>query len=1240
MLKKLIAIVICVMILMQVIPTFAKEAEDVLEVYNLQTEYLTNPLGIDEPSPRFSWNIASNSRGVMQTGYQIIVSKSDGNMVWDTGKVESDASNNIEYAGLPLEDKTKYTWSVKVWDNYGNESEFSTATFETAFINEEWEAEWISAGDGTYPKVQIDLEESVTARYIRLNASKLGVSVDGWGERTGYRLQIAEFEVYNTDGENVALGKTVSSPQIFTNATWSPSYIVDGNLDSSGSTQGFTSQIYTDINTNVTVLVDLGQAYEIDRVVLYPRNDVSSINPPYVPSFPQSYKIEYSEDNSSFVSAYSAENAAVPQFKDKTGLPVFGKKFNTDSEKEIASARAYASGLGLFEMHINGQKVTDAHFEPGETNFDKKAFYVTYDITDKVVNGENAVGVYMGKGFYYNPDSDGRYNRSPKIWGPMMFASQVEVTYTDGTKDIFVTDDSWKYTDGPIREAVWLGGEDYDANYEIENFAKPDCDMSAWSSCEIVKKEDYPFERLEAKDYPSIKTVDTVDVESITQIANSDGTTSYVAKFKRNFAGVYSFKGSYDKGTKLTFKPSEHINSNGTVNQGSTIMWGSSGSIFDIYTFKGEGVEEYIPTFVYHGFQYLQIDGSDKEITKDMLKGFVYRCDNEVVGSLSASSENVTKVHEMITNSISDNMFNVITDCPHREKLGWLEVSQLLYPSIANNFNVAAYMEKISDDMIDAQKESGSIPSIVPPLTVGKSEHALRDNSDDDTPNDPSWCGASILVPWYSYLTYNDTRQLEAAYESMSKYFDYLTSMAVKSNTPYILESSDLNRDLGDWMSVESTPVTFVVTCTYYQLASAMCEISKVLGNDYEEYEEISENIKTAINDTYFDKAGGNYGTSQTINALPLYLGIVPDGYEKSVARALAENVEKNNYHLTAGEVGLKPTFYMLSEYGYSDYAYKMIMNETSPSYYYFVANGKTTLPEVWDGSASQDHCMAGHGEGWLYEYLGGIRNDSVAYKESIIDPFVADELEYFNSSVETAYGTIVSNWKKTDISVIMEVSVPENTTAKVYFNTANANAVTENGVVLGEVDGVKSVTVEDGKVAAYVGSGDYSFELPLVTTGQTSIKQLESTTAAQGGTNPEYATDGDTNTYFAIHNQTESEFDNQYIQFEFNGTDAISKIVVKKGKITLGGNTTYWGDHSYAVGCVFEGSFDGVDWETIAVMPKNADGMDSQSEVVFVLDEAKAYKYIRYIRKEKNSYVGWAENGGNRCAEEHIRQN
>jgi alpha-L-rhamnosidase len=1239
--KKILALILslAMMTVGMSFPTSAKEAEGVLCAVKLQTEYLTDPIGIDEAKPRLSWKIESNLRGVTQSAYEVIVSKDEDNIkkgtgdVWDSGKVDSAESNNVVCEGEALENKTAYYWAVRVWDNYGNASDYSeTSVFETAFLNgTKWEAEWITADENTYPCVQVDFSETVSARYVRLNAVKLGERVDGWGE-SGYRLQLAEMQVTDAStGENVALNKTVTSAQAFTNATWNPKYLTDGIISSDTSAQGFTSQMYSSKDTNVVVTVDLGDTYNINGVTLYPRNDVNSVNPPFVPSFPQSYAIEYSADNVNFATAFEAENSTIPSYSDNEGLPVFGKSFTT-KDKKIESARVYASGLGLFEMYVNGEKATDAVLEPGETNFDKKAFYVTYDITDKIVCGENAVGVYMGKGFYYNPSVSGRYNRSPKIWGPLMFTSQIEIVYSDGEKDTVMTDGSWRYTYGPVRECVWLGGEDYDANYEIENFATAECDMSTWGKCITVPESDYPFETLEAKMYPSIKPVAEVKPESVTEITNSDGTKSYVVKFERNFAGLYTFTADLPKGTTVTFRPAEHIKADGTVNQSSTVMWGSSGTIYDTYTSAGNGEYTYMPKFVYHGAQYLQIEGMPYAVTDDMITGYVLRCDNEEAGSISSSDGNVTKLHEMITNSISDNMFNVITDCPHREKLGWLEVPNLLYNSIADNFNIAAYMEKISDDMIEAQKENGSVPSIVPPLTVGKSEHALRNNSDDDTPNDPTWCGAEIMVPWYSYTTYGNMSQLKKAWPSMQKYFDYLTSMAVKSNTEYILESGDLNRDLGDWMSLESTSVTFVVTCTYYSLAKTMAQTAEVIGKDAGKYENTAENIKNAINEKFFDEGAASYDTgSQTANALPLYLGLVPEGYETRVAKNLADKVADNSYHLSSGEVGLRAVFDELSEYGYSDYAYKMIMNETAPSYYYFVSQGKTTLPEEWNGGASQDHCMAGHGEGWLYEYLGGIRNGSVAYKDIIIDPYIEESLDFYEARIKCIYGEIISKWSKENGTTVMEVTIPANTTAKIYFPVKSAVGVTEGSLPLEEAEGVLSVSSENGKATALVGSGSYRFTMPTKKLFRPASVKANPIVTAFGGENAEYAVDGDEATVFTIENQTEDTIANQYIAFEFKENEKVNKIVIKRQLI----DNSYWQDHSLAVGCEIQGSNDNSNWETVYEMNPAPDGTDSQNSVVVSVGES--YRYFRYIRtyvKKSGDYAYWkwsSTDGGNR---------
>lgn len=747
------------------------------------------------------------------------------------------------------------------------------------------------------------------------------------------------------------------------------------------------------------------------------------------------------------------------------GLPVFGTNFETDAAKTVQSARAYASGLGMFEMHVNGQKTTEAVFEPGESNYDKKVFYVNYDITDKVQSGENAVGVYIGKGFYYNnADVGDRRNRAPKIWGPLMFIAQIEVTYTDGTKDIFCTDTSWKYTAGPVKEAVWLAGEDYDARNEIPGFATTDWDISSWENCVTVEESDYPFEYMQAKDYNSVRPVEEVPVVSCTKLGDND----YLVAFEKNFAGIFTFTADVPEGTKVEFWPGERL-------LGGHVRL-DYGTIYDTYTGNGEEGQSYTPKFAYHGFSYLEIKGLET-VTADMIKGYAVHCDNEEVGTLDTSFDGVNKMHQMIKNSIGDNMYNVFTDCPHREKLGWLEETQLMYSSVAYNFDIASFSRKISTDMMDAQKSNGSVPSIVPPYAVGV--HALRPNSSDDTPNDPTWCGANILVPWYSYQLYGDAVQLEKAYPSMKRYMEYLKSLVEKSGTEFILENGDLNRDLGDWVAIEKSDVSLVVTATYYKLADAMSNIADTLGEsaDSEAYAQLAENIKTAFNEKWFNYETASYNTgTQAENGIPLDYGMVPEGYEERVAENIAKDVTEHDNHLTAGEVGLNPVFKSLSEYGYADLVYKMMMNETQPSYYFFVQQNRTTLPEEWNGSASQNHFMLGLGEEWLFNYLGGIRNDGIAYDKSIIAPFLQEDINYADVSVKTRYGKLSSKWVRNGKGIDATVTVPGNTTSKITFPANQDAVITESGNSLDNADGILNVTRTRNEITIEVGSGTYNF--------------------------------------------------------------------------------------------------------------------------------------------------------------------
>ena len=704
-------------------------------------------------------------------------------------------------------------------------------------------------------------------------------------------------------------------------------------------------------------------------------------------------------------------------------LPVFTKEFVVN--KKIRRAIVYISAPGMYELHINGTKASETFFEPGETCYDKKVFYSSYDVKSLLSMGKNTLFVYLGKGFYYNTPIENRFNRTPKTWGELMLLCQLEIEFDDGSQTVIGTDETWLTADGPLMESCWLGGEDYDAR-----IAKHLSDPSIWQNAASITE--LPFERIEARKYPPVKIAETFRPISIIHLDNGD----YTVDFGANFAGTYQFCASAETGQKVSFYPAENKNEDGSVNQDSTKF--GTHKIYDTYTFAGNTPEIYMPKFVYHGMRYLQISGI--EVTEDMICGYSLHCSNETAGKLETSNSDINLINKIIHRSISDNMFHVITDCPHREKLGWLEVPHLLFNTIADNYTIAAYARKITADICDAQWASGSVPSIVPPFTTGLKEHALRDGA-DTTPNDPIWCGAIVMLPFYSYKRYGDKVLLKNTYGAMNAYMNYLSSLSEE----YLIQSSSLNRDLGDWVALEETSVTFAVSCMYYQLAHTMASISSVLDCPDKEiyYGSLAENIKKAIHAAFFHADTQTYDTgSQTANALPLYLKIAPENNRKELLQNLIRSIKANGYHITTGEYGMNPLLSVLSENGYCEVVYRMLLNSTPPSYKYFIDLGKTSLPESWTGDWSQNHCILGHGDGWLYEYLGGIRNDGIAFDKIIIEPYFPTDMKWLSVQLETTNGTVSSAWKRDNDIITLTVTIPVNATAKIILpaNTVRIN--------------------------------------------------------------------------------------------------------------------------------------------------------------------------------------------------------
>lgn len=758
-------------------------------------------------------------------------------------------------------------------------------------------------------------------------------------------------------------------------------------------------------------------------------------------------------------------------------VPMFAKEFEVGVGKKIAAARLYISGLGLFEAHLNGSKVSSNFYEPGESDCRDTVYYVTYNVTDMVNTGPNAIGILLGNGMYGNysevSTQTGDHLRYTKLngvekstswqglYGRLKTIAQVEVTYEDGSINQIVTDESWVFADSPTTFSGWFGGEDYDANKEIEGWDRAGTPRDNWRQAERMEP---PMGKLAARECPAIVITESYPASSVTKLANGN----YLVDMGRNGAGIPEIllhtTLAEHAGGKMTLYPGERLNNDGSVDKGSVVESLEWGMVYDSYIFKGTGIESWKPTFCYHGYRYLEVELS-KELANWVpetvnFMNHLLRTDNEVVGTFSTSSEDINTIHTIIKRAIESNMYSTLTDCPHMEKLGWAEVGQLMFNSIASTFHIQAWMKKITRDIMDSQEESGESVAIAPEYQ--RITWLYRD---------PNWGGALIFTPWEIYQNYGDQTILEKAYPNMLAYVTFLTS---QSTNNLLLGYAQI----GEWGAYDtSTPTDFVATCAYYRIVNTVAKMADVLckANDAGRYRELAAVIKEAFNNEYYNAATGIYGSgSQACYACALFSEIVDEVHIQKSVDLLVEAVRVTDFHLSTGEVALKQMLTVLAKYNRNDVVYNMITNTTKPSYLYFVSQGATTLPEYWDMARSQNHCMMGHGKEWLTRSLAGISPTSPGYDTLEIKPFIPDDLAEVEASLICNYGLITSHWKyiKASKQFTLEVTIPVGPEATVYIPACNGSRVHMDGQeIQADLDESKQY-----KIVKHVGSGSYVF--------------------------------------------------------------------------------------------------------------------------------------------------------------------
>ncbi|MCM1048146.1 MAG: glycoside hydrolase family 78 protein [Clostridiales bacterium] len=1022
-----------------------KKQENIGEITALTVNYEENPLGI-ERTPLFGWQMISDVEGQQQTACRIVVSETEEKLekqeyVWDSGRMETGVSVAIQYAGEVLQPETCYVWKVYVWDKDGNCIESNEkATFETGVADGGWEgASWIGVRKSQESKsgrwldindyqieYDVKLERTTSGfvwgmdtnqygRYMKCCINTRGDNIEfyiaeclGTEENTGDKILLNEEfseifgsmeDFYNAvhhvelDIDGITVTASIDGVQV-----WNKSYTENGmELGNIGlwTTRGafyayYDNIIITDSENNVIC----NETFD---------NENAHIFSPYYAKIVDGW----CEADSGFMLMQDVEEPA----------PILQRSFGKTSDSDIISARLYATALGNYRIFLNENDICGEYLTPGRSIYTKEVYYRTYDVTEFINDSsdvENVICAVLGHG---------NYNKSNNNWGEdLAFQAKLVIQYEDDTRQVIVTDENWQVNDdGPIRNDDMYQGEYYDAEKEVIQEDK-------WRAVDIFTEYDTLYKI--AAETPAVKSIETLSPLSVSEPVQGQ----YVYDFGQNFNGncqITLKNTNGKKGQVVIIRYAEAINSeklSGCDDAYGTIYTENlyTADNTDYYVIGGYGEETYMPSLVCRGFRYVQISGIDEAIPIEDINGIVLSTDNRRTGTFSCSDEKVNRLYESIYWTQISNYLDVPTDCPQRdERFGWTGDAQVFANTAAYNADVHNYLQRYVEMIISGQSEYGAFPDIAP--------------SADGASNANGWSDAGIILVWELYQQYGDTAIIKKNLDAMCNYVDYLVDTSddfIRSHSGY----GDHNA-----MSTPDDDIIDTAQCAY--VAKLLAKMSEDIGEDdiAAKYTTVYEQYKKAWQEHYINEDGSIDCWLQSIYALGLAFGLYPEELEAQGAACLNAAVAANDYHLNTGYIGTQFVLPMLCKYGYVDAAYRILQQDTYPSWNNILSHDQTTLTEAWftcydidDGTyeirGSLNHYALGTVGQWLYSDVLGIKRDesNPGFKHFYICPMVGGGLTYASGSYESVYGRIESSWEFTGNEVVFRFSIPANTTATV----------------------------------------------------------------------------------------------------------------------------------------------------------------------------------------------------------------
>jgi len=753
--------------------------------------------------------------------------------------------------------------------------------------------------------------------------------------------------------------------------------------------------------------------------------------------------------------------------------PHFRKEFTL--AKSISRARVYVTSHGFYELHINGKKVGDQVLTPGWTSYGKRLQYQVFDVTDMLLKGNNAIGAALGDGWYRGTLA---WGNNWAIYGKRLgLLMQLKVTYSDGSEALIVSDETWKASnDGAIRMNDIYNGETYDATKKLTGWNLAGYNESRWTNVSIGSYKN----NLIASEGAPVRKIQ--EIKPLRIFRTPKGIL--VADMGQNMVGWMRLKVNGPKGTVVTLRHAEVLDKYGEFY--TTNLRAAKCQL--TYTLAGTGEEVYEPRFTFMGFRFVEITGFPGELTAENLTGVVVHSEMAVTGSYESSNPLLNQLQHNIQWGQKGNFVDVPTDCPQRdERLGWTGDAQAFCRTAAYNMDVASFFTKWMKDISADQKKDGSVPDVIPDVL----------NKQDATTAQPSagWGDVAVIAPWTMYLVYGDKSFLENQYPSMKAWVEYIRK---KSGESLIWKGGS---KYGDWLYYHPpvnnhteadghTDRDFIATAFYAYSAKLLSEAAKVLGKteDAKVYSDLYGKIRSVFIDEYVTKTGRIGTESQTSYVLALMFNLLPEDLRAKSAKLLVDDIKSRRNRLSTGFLGTPYLCHVLSDNGYTDVAYDLLLQESYPSWLYPVKMGATTIWERWDGqktdSTFQDpgmnsfnHYAYGAIGDWMYRVSAGIETDGAGYRNLILQPHPSKKLSFSKARFESPYGTVASGWERIDGKIKVSVRIPANSLATVLLPVNDPSVITENGKSLGENKNFSDITAAGGRVSFKAGSGEYTFE-------------------------------------------------------------------------------------------------------------------------------------------------------------------